>query len=160
MMKRSLNDHLFGPGPKRILALDGGGVRGALTLSYLERMETLLRERAGGGEDFRLCDYFDLIGGTSTGSIIATGLALGFPVSKLQDLYRRLANNVFEKPPFRFGVLVPKFGRQPLIDALTEHFGEHTLGSADLKTGLHDHDEAARHGQPVAAAQQPAGAVL
>ena len=44
-MKRSLNDHLFGQGPKRILALDGGGVRGALTLSYLERMETLLRER-------------------------------------------------------------------------------------------------------------------
>jgi len=42
-MKRSLNDHLFGPGPKRILALDGGGVRGALTLSYLERMEALLR---------------------------------------------------------------------------------------------------------------------
>jgi predicted acylesterase/phospholipase RssA len=77
IMKRSLNDHLFGPGPTRILALDGGGVRGALTLSYLERMETLLRERAGGGDDVRLCDYFDLIGGTSTGSIIATGLALG-----------------------------------------------------------------------------------
>jgi len=136
MMKRSLNDHLFGPGPKRILALDGGGVRGALTLSYLERMEALLRERAGGGDDFRLCDYFDLIGGTSTGSIIATGLALGFPVRKLQDLYRSLANSVFEKPPFRFGVLVPKFGRQPLVDALTEHFGDRTLGSADLKTGL------------------------
>jgi len=135
-MKRSLDDHLFGPGPKRILALDGGGVRGALTLSYLERMETLLRERLGGGEDFRLSDYFDLIGGTSTGSIIATGLALGFPVRKLQELYRALANSVFEKPPFRFGVLVPKFGRQPLIDALTTQFGERTLGSEDLKTGL------------------------
>jgi hypothetical protein len=135
-MPRSLDDHLFAPGPKRILALDGGGVRGALTLSYLERIEALLRERAGGSADFRLCDYFDLIGGTSTGSIIATGLALGFPVSKLQDLYRTLAASVFEKPKFRFGVLVPKFARQPLVDALLEHFGQDTLGSPKLKTGL------------------------
>lgn len=135
-MKRSLDEHLFAPGPKRILSLDGGGVRGALTLSYLERMETLLRERTGGSEDFRLCDYFDLIGGTSTGSIIATGLALGLPVRELQNLYRSLATSVFEKPPYRFGVLVPKFGRQPLVDALTNQFADRTLGSADLKTGL------------------------
>ena len=135
-MARTLEEHLFAPGPKRILALDGGGVRGALTLSYLERMESLLRERSGGDPSFRLCDYFDLIGGTSTGLIIATGLALGFQVSQLQDLYRSLAKSVFEKPPFRFGVLVPKFGRQPLVDALIEHFGQRVLGSPDLRTGL------------------------
>jgi hypothetical protein len=34
--------HLFGPGPKRILSLDGGGVRGALTVAFLERIEALL----------------------------------------------------------------------------------------------------------------------
>jgi hypothetical protein len=132
----SRDQHLFGAGPKRILALDGGGVRGALTLSYLEQMETMLRQRAGGDPDFRLSDYFDLIGGTSTGSIIATGLALGFPVEKLQKLYRSLAATVFDKPPYRFGVLVPKFGRQPLIDALVEHFEDRTLGHPDLRTGL------------------------
>jgi hypothetical protein len=136
MKRRSLQEHLSGPGPKRILALDGGGVRGALTLEYLARVESMLRDRAGGDPDFRLSDYFDLIGGTSTGSIIATGLALGFPVSRLQDLYRTLAANVFDKPPYRFGVLVPKFARQPLVDALEQHFGERTLGSADLQTGL------------------------
>jgi uncharacterized protein len=130
------DEHLFGPGPKRILALDGGGVRGALTLAYLERMEAMLRERTGGGDDFRLCDYFDLIGGTSTGSIIATGLALGFSVRDLQKLYRSLAATVFDKPPYRFGVLVPKFGRQPLIDALVKHFQDRTLGDKDLRTGL------------------------
>jgi hypothetical protein len=135
-MKRTLEHHLTANGPKRILALDGGGVRGALTLSYLERMETLLRERSGGDQDFRLCDYFDLIGGTSTGSIIATGLALGLPVSKLQELYRSLAQSVFEKPPYRFGVLVPKFGRQALVDALTAQFGQEVLGSSELRTGL------------------------
>src|SRR5438477_7681845 len=34
--------HLFGPGPKRILALDGGGVRGAMAVAFLERVEQLL----------------------------------------------------------------------------------------------------------------------
>ena len=132
----TLNQHLFGPGPKRILALDGGGVRGALTLSYLEKMESMLRERVGGDPNFRLSDYFDLIGGTSTGSIIAAGLALGYPVSRLKELYRSLAASVFEKPPYRFGVFVPKFAQQPLIDALKQQFDERALGSEDLRTGL------------------------
>jgi patatin-like phospholipase len=135
-MERALEQRLFAPGPKRILALDGGGVRGALTLSYLERLETILRDRTGRGDAFRLSDYFDLIGGTSTGSIIASGLALGMRVSDLQELYRGLATSVFEKPPYRFGVLVPKFARQPLVDALLEHFQDRPLGSDDLKTGL------------------------
>jgi hypothetical protein len=39
--------HLFGPGPKRLLALDGGGVRGAVTVAFLERIEQLLREHHG-----------------------------------------------------------------------------------------------------------------
>ena len=56
--------------PKRILALDGGGIRGLLTAGLLQRIEDLLRARAGGDPAFRLSDYFDLIGGTSTGSII------------------------------------------------------------------------------------------
>src|SRR5580658_1692916 len=70
----SLQTHLFSPGPKRILALDGGGVRGIISLAYLERLETILRDRFG--PDTVLADYFDLIGGASTGAIIATGLAL------------------------------------------------------------------------------------
>ena len=89
--------HLFGPGPKRILALDGGGVRGIISLAFLERIEALLAARAGrearrgGGPaapPFRLGDYFDLIGGTSTGSLIATGLALGFSVGQLIESNR------------------------------------------------------------------------
>ena len=34
--------HLFGKGPKRLLALDGGGVRGAITVAFLERIERLI----------------------------------------------------------------------------------------------------------------------
>jgi len=136
MQQRTRDEHLFGPGPKRILALDGGGIRGALTLGYLKRIEHILRERAGGDPDFRLSDYFDLIGGTSTGSIIAAGLALGFSVEKLQKMYQSLANEVFKKPLLRLGVFSSKFPKEPLVKALTENFGDNTLGSDQLRTGL------------------------
>jgi hypothetical protein len=136
MSVASLRERLAAPGPKRILALDGGGIRGVLTLEYLARMEALLRERSPTPDAFRLADYFDLIGGTSTGSIIAVGLALGFPVSRLQELYDTLATTIFDKPPYRFGVFVPKFARLPLVEALKAQFGEETLGSPRLRTGL------------------------
>ena len=136
MQHRTRDEHLFGPGPKRILALDGGGIRGALTLGYLARIEDILRQRAGGDPDFRLCDYFDLIGGTSTGSIIAAGLALGFSVEKLQTLYQSLGNEVFKKPLLRLGVFSSKFPDEPLMKALAEYFGDNTLGSDQLHTGL------------------------
>jgi len=119
-----------------MLALDGGGIRGILTLEYLARIEALLRERSRKPDTFCLADYFDLIGGTSTGSIIAAGLALGFRVSRLQGLYKTLAATIFEKPPYRFGVFVPKFARLPLVNALREQFGDETLGSPLLRTGL------------------------
>ena len=136
MMIRTRDQHLFDPGPKRILALDGGGVRGILTLQYLKRMENLLRKRTGDDPNFRLSQYFDLIGGTSTGSIIATGLALGWTVEKLETLYNQLAEQVFQKSIWRQGILQAKFSRTPLMKALTMQFGDRTLGSEDLQTGL------------------------
>ena len=73
--------------PRKLLALDGGGIRGVLTLQVLIRMEELLRERSGQGDDFRLCNFFDYIGGTSTGAIIAAGLAIGMSAQELSDFY-------------------------------------------------------------------------
>ena len=105
-------------------------------MSYLKRLEDILRARYGGDPDFKLSDYFDLIGGTSTGSIIATGLALGFSVERLQTIYRTLAGEVFKRPLLSLGLFSAKFPQEPLIKALTEHFGEYTLGSDELKTGL------------------------
>jgi len=136
MQHQTRDEHLFGPGPKRILALDGGGIRGALTLGFLKRMEDILRERAGGDPEFRLNDYFDLIAGTSTGSIIAAGLAVGFSVEKLQKLYQSLATEVFKKPIWRLGVLASKFPLEPLERALTEFFGDIKLGDEAITTGL------------------------
>lgn len=132
----AVEQHLFSPGPKRILALDGGGVRGILTLAILERMEALLRERSSTPDSFRLCDYFDLIGGTSTGSIIASGLALGLSAQELLELYRSLSTRVFRRPFWSLGIFGPRFSRGPLAAVLEEIIGDITLGSDRIRTGL------------------------
>ena len=73
----------------RVLALDGGGVRGACTAAYLVRLEERL--------DAPLAQYFDLICGTSTGGILALGLATGHPAAELLDLYRTRAGVLFRR---------------------------------------------------------------
>ncbi|HUC17553.1 MAG TPA: patatin-like phospholipase family protein [Acetobacteraceae bacterium] len=133
MSGHSLEDHFFAPGPKRILALDGGGVRGVISLAYLERLETLLRGRLG--PDLVLADYFDLIGGTSTGAIIAAGLALGAPVAKLIDTYLTLATKGF-RPTIWHAYWAPKFRSAPLLAQIHAQIGETTLGSPAVRTGL------------------------
>ena len=93
-MSETLRARIRSGGPKRILSLDGGGIRGLITLGYLERIEAVLKanyaelglyQKPARPEDFRLRDYFDMIGGTSTGAIIASGLAIGMSVSELID---------------------------------------------------------------------------
>jgi hypothetical protein len=130
------DDHLFGPGPKRILALDGGGIRGILTLQILRRIERLVRKRTG-NTDAVLSDYFDLVGGTSTGAIIAAALALGWDVDRIDRVYEELGNSIFDKSVLRKGVFRPKFPAKPLRQALKREFKDVTLGDPDaLKTGL------------------------
>jgi uncharacterized protein len=135
MKRKDLNAHLFGPGPKRILALDGGGIRGILTLQLLRRIENLVRDRTGDSSAV-LADYFDLIGGTSTGAIIASALALGWNVDRIEDLYRKLGNSIFESSFFRKGLLRPKFSAAPVKKALENEYGDIRLGGPELRTGL------------------------
>ena len=135
MNRPTLVEHLSPNPPKRILALDGGGVRGILTLGYLARIESVLRDRYG-DPDLRLCDYFDLIGGTSTGAIIATGLAIGKIVAQLQELYRKLANDIFKAEWYRLGLLSPKFSIEALQTALEDTFHDYRLGGKEVLTGL------------------------
>jgi hypothetical protein len=137
MIKRTFEQH-FDPaiGPKRILALDGGGLRGVLTIAFLQKIEDVLRAQTGGDDDFRLSDYFDLIGGTSTGSIIAAGLALGISVKEVRNHYFRLGQAVFKPSMFGKGFLVQQYDAGKVAAALQDVFGQRTLGSADYKTGL------------------------
>jgi len=137
-MRPTRNEHLRQTKenqPKRILALDGGGIRGILTLEYLAAIEEMLRKRSG--RDLLLCDYFDLIGGTSTGSIIAAALACGMSVEELKKLYHQLGNDVFQGSFFRKGLLVPKFPAGPVREALDKHLGaDTTLNGERIRTGL------------------------
>jgi hypothetical protein len=136
-MARSLFEHLSpDTGLKRILSLDGGGVKGMLTLGMLKPLEEELRRRAGGSPDFRLCDYYDLIGGTSTGAIIASGLSLGLSVDELVALYRKLGPEVFGRTAGDGVFLQSKFDSKKLRRALASVMTTKTIGTQDLLTGL------------------------
>jgi len=122
--------------PKRILTLDGGGVRGILTLQYLAKIEAILRERYNAPK-FRLCHYFDLIAGTSTGAILASSLALGMSVSEIQATYNNLARQVFKFEPWRPPGFRAIFDSHKLELTLKDLLGEATtIGGAALLTGL------------------------
>jgi predicted acylesterase/phospholipase RssA len=140
-MSEHLKARFSQPGPKRILALDGGGVRGLLTIGMLAQLEEDLRRRSG-NSNYRLCQYFDLIGGTSTGSIIATGLALGMSVAEISALYKDVIPKVFKRPWLQsMGIFAPLFNSGPLANALTAEFRGRTLESEDLCTGLAIHSK-------------------
>ncbi|WP_266368519.1 patatin-like phospholipase family protein [Tellurirhabdus rosea] len=128
-----LADRYENPQPqRRLLALDGGGIRGMLTLELLSEMEAQLRARLGKDDTFRLADYFDYIAGTSTGAIIAAGLSVGMSVQELIDFYRAEGKNMFDK------AFLANFGKnlyndRPLARKLQEVFGQGT--SIDLRSG-------------------------
>ncbi|KAB7725848.1 patatin [Rudanella paleaurantiibacter] len=130
-------NRLTSAGPKRILSLDGGGVRGIITLGYLQRIEDILRQRYGNNSEFRLCHYFDLIGGTSTGSIIATCLSLGMSVQEIHKLYFDLSSKIFGKKQSLYRRFTgAKFSPASLEKALKDQLGDLTIGSNAVKTGL------------------------
>jgi len=72
----------------KILAIDGGGIRGVFAAQILKRIR----------EEFNItfCNEFDIITGTSTGSIIAAGLAIDYPIEKIVDLYKTEGRRIFK----------------------------------------------------------------
>lgn len=75
----------------RILSIDGGGIRGILPATFL----ALLEERYLANRS--VADYFDLIVGTSTGGILALGLAAGLNARDLAKLYTERGGEIFPK---------------------------------------------------------------
>jgi predicted acylesterase/phospholipase RssA len=117
----------------KILALDGGGIRGILTLEILARMEEMLAEATGGGPAFRLCHFFDYVGGTSTGAIIAAGLARGMSAKDLLDFYQKTGPAMFDKQ-FILKRWRALYKSEPLKKELQKTFGaETTLKPDDLE---------------------------
>ena len=110
--------------PRKMLSIDGGGLRGVLSLEILRSIEQMLAARTGQGEDFRLAYYFDYIAGTSTGSVIATLLALGKTVEEAVALYMELGPRACADAP-------PE--ERPISRFLEETFGDRDLTSEDLQ---------------------------
>jgi uncharacterized protein len=118
--------------PRKLLALDGGGIRGVTSLEILLKIEQDLAKATGQGSSFRLGDFFDYIGGTSTGAIIAAGLAVGKSVQELIQFYAEAGPLMFEKTAL-LGRLRSFYAADPLRDKLKGVFGDRLLGASDLR---------------------------
>jgi patatin-like phospholipase/acyl hydrolase len=130
---------------RRILAIDGGGIKGILPAAFLATVE----EASGK----RVLDHFDLIAGTSTGGIIALGIGLGLPARAIVDFYRNEGPRIFDQElpstPSLFSrirkaagwarhnarrLVTSKYDAQELRSALQRALGDRLLG--DSKTRL------------------------
>jgi len=121
---------------RKLLALDGGGIRGMISIEVLAEIERVLQKELGRDDSFRLSDYFDYIAGTSTGAIIAACLAMGKRVDEIRTFYKESGGAMFRRAGF-LRKLRYKFQHLPLAGKLKEVFGEDTrLGSPRLQTLL------------------------
>ena len=107
--------------PYKLLALDGGGIRGIITIEVLAAIERLLQQRLGRDDSFVLSDYFDYVAGTSTGAVIATCLSLGMRVATIREFYHGSAELMFYKASI-FKRLRYKFEDEPLAEKLRDEF--------------------------------------
>ena len=123
----------------RVLSLDGGGIKGAFTASVLAAWEEDTKKS--------VADYFDLITGTSTGGIIAIGLALGVSASKIQEFYRDDGPNIFPNTSLvervtrsAFQLFGPKYSHDALRIELTKVFGSRKFGEAKCRLVIPTYD--------------------
>lgn len=119
---------------RRILSIDGGGIMGTFPAAFLASLETELGEPIG--------RYFDLIAGTSTGGILAIGLAMGIPAKDLLELYEARGPEIFGQEEHggpqwarRLSRSVrhlfrPKHDADVLREVLSDTLGELKIGDA------------------------------
>ena len=124
---------------KKILCIDGGGIKGVFAASFLANIEKQI--------DGKVADYFDLIVGTSTGGIIALNLGLERSANETLGFYKEYGKSIFSGNRYfkRFRhILYSKYDQTALKAALEKTFGAKTLGdskkrlvipSLDLNTG-------------------------
>lgn len=111
---------------RKILSIDGGGIKGIFSASFLAEIE----EKCGG----MYSEYFDIVAGTSTGAIIAAALSIGIPAREILDLYLKKGKEIFPKGSTHFNLFRGKYSNEPLKKALTEVFG--TKKIKDCQTRL------------------------
>jgi len=113
----------------RILALDGGGIKGCFTAGVLAALEK--------NTGCRCVDHFDMIAGTSTGGIIAIGLGLGLSAAEIVEFYENHGPRIFPSTSLarRWTGVVrhlfqPKHSHEILRSALTEVFRQRKFGES------------------------------
>lgn len=121
-------------GKKRILSLDGGGIRGIISIEILAEIERQVRDTCG-QPDMVLADYFDFVAGTSTGAIIATLISFGWPVEKIREFYVQKGKEMFDHSHW-WEILRHRYKGDRLKSLLQLELGEETLGSSRLRTLL------------------------
>lgn len=137
-MSEHLTPRIQAPGPKKILALDGGGIRGMMTVEILAAIERLLRDAQPPAkrDSFVLADFFDLVAGTSTGAILAACIAMGMPISKIREFYKNSGADMFDKASL-LKKWKYKYSDEGLANKLKQEFGaDTTLGSDKLRAML------------------------
>lgn len=111
----------YSEGPYRIISFDGGGIRGAFTTQLVKRMV----------DEFGLdLGKVRLFAGTSTGSVIAAGLALGQSADEVAEYYtKENCHYIFSKKrnPLGLNLLGPKYSRRPLEKFLSGKYGDATF---------------------------------
>jgi patatin-like phospholipase/acyl hydrolase len=126
------------PMPFRVLALDGGGIKGTYTASVLASLEEMTGKR--------IVEHFDLITGTSTGGIIAVGLGLGLPAKEIRAFYVEKGPVIFPQPPSGFiraawrWAFGPKLSQDKLSAAVREVIGERLLGESRCRLVIPAYD--------------------
>jgi hypothetical protein len=101
--------------PKKILSIDNGGVRSFISIRILARFEAILQEKYG-NPAFKLSDYFDYIGGTSTGAILAAFLSIGMSAAEVDALFTSLVPDMFVKESLIIQVICSRNGSRRFLE--------------------------------------------
>jgi patatin-like phospholipase/acyl hydrolase len=138
-MAETLETRITRDGPKRILACDGGGILGLMSVEILARLEGELRA-ALKKPDLVLADYFDFVCGTSTGAIIAVCISAGMSTATIRDFYVNSGTEMFDKAML-LKRLRYTYNSEPLAQKLRQVLAREleedaTLGSEKLRTVL------------------------
>jgi uncharacterized protein len=131
----------------RILAIDGGGMRGLISALVMEEIEARLGERLGAEQPPRISDYFHLVAGTSAGGLAALALTAptGLGAGDLVAFYREDGPRIFRRGLGRrlatgWGLFGPKYSAEPLREAIEARVGPSRIADAtrDLLVASYD----------------------
>jgi hypothetical protein len=118
----------------KVLSIDGGGIKGLYSARILSLLEADLRRAHG--DAARIVDYTDLICGTSTGGLIALGLAVRIPAEKICQFYETHGPKIFKGSQSWLALLRQtlfggKFSDEPLREALNDLLQKRTMGDSE-----------------------------